>query len=127
MNDTLRDRIAAVLLPSTDHCQQSMTRPCDDCMDYARKKADAVIAALSLTVEAEVIVGCLHPATRDVTGHTDQSDSTDLVGQSASLRDRMIYAILDVLTDDDPPIMVEFSPNELRITIPSDPEPTVTT
>ena len=49
---TLRDRIAAVLLPSMDYCQQSMTRPCDDCMDYARKKADAVIAALGLrTVE----------------------------------------------------------------------------
>lgn len=48
MTDNLRDRIAAVLLPSMDYCQQSMTRPCDDCMDYARKKADAVIRELRL-------------------------------------------------------------------------------
>lgn len=45
----LRDRIAAVLLPSANYCQQSMTRPCDDCMDYARKKADAVIRELGMT------------------------------------------------------------------------------
>ena len=48
MTDNLRDRIAAVLLPSANYCQQSMTRPCDDCMEYARKKADAVIRELGI-------------------------------------------------------------------------------
>ena len=49
MDGLLRDRIAAALLPSADYCQQSMTRPCDECMEYARKKADAVIRELGLT------------------------------------------------------------------------------
>ena len=53
MSDFLRDRIAAVLLPSTQYCQQSMTRPCDDCMRHAREKADAVIAALGLREERD--------------------------------------------------------------------------
>jgi hypothetical protein len=51
MSDNLRDRIAAVLLPSANYCQQSMTRPCDDCMESARKKADAVIGELGLRPE----------------------------------------------------------------------------
>jgi hypothetical protein len=50
MSDSLRDRIAAVLLPSANYCQQSMTRPCDDCMEYARKKADAVIRELDMGI-----------------------------------------------------------------------------
>lgn len=54
MSDNLRDRIAAVLLPSANYCQQSMTRPCDDCMESARKKADAVIRELGWREEKAV-------------------------------------------------------------------------
>lgn len=46
MNDNLRDRIAAVL---------ELLRPVTPA-----EAADAIIADLGLTVEAGVIVGCLH-------------------------------------------------------------------
>ena len=44
MSDTLRNRIAAVLMG--DHCVQGMTAPCDDCRAHALRQADKVIREL---------------------------------------------------------------------------------
>lgn len=66
MSDSLRDRIAAAI---REHPQgQEWGIPDEECTncpplrgtDWAAHVADAVIAALQLTEDSGVIVGCIH-------------------------------------------------------------------
>ena len=58
MSDSLRDRIAAVLLPDLEYA--SAYNPVEDPQMWAQRLADAVIAELKITVDGGVIVGRIH-------------------------------------------------------------------